>query len=94
MSGGRTIQAALTIGELLGAGLIDRLEIITPNPERVVHELLADGATAVERVVAHERVLVDKSIVRYREGRVAIAGVAVIVKTTMAPLSCRSPEVG
>lgn len=87
------MQAALTIGELLGAGLIDRLEIITPNPERVVHELVADGADAIARVEAHERVLADKTVVRYREGRVAIAGVPVIVKTTMAPLSCRSPEV-
>jgi hypothetical protein len=93
VSGGRTIQAALTIGELIGAGLVDRLEIITPNPERVVHELVADGATAVERVVSHERVLADKSIVRYREGRVAIGGVPVVVKTSMRPLDCRSPEV-
>jgi hypothetical protein len=89
----RYAQALLTLGELADAGLIERIEVVSPNPDRVVHELVADGAVKVDPVNSHERVLTDKSIVRYREGRVSIAGVPVVVKTTMTPLSCRSPEV-
>lgn len=86
------VQALLTLGELLDAGLVERIELISANPDRVVHELVADGAVKVDPVNSHERVLADRSTVRYREGRVSIAGVPVVVKSTMAPVGCRDPR--